>query len=169
MSRAGSQTAARFWDRADRTGGEDACWPWLASRDQHGYGRVWWTIDGRSGMWVAARIAYMLANGAWPAASHVLHSCDNPPCCNPRHLRLGTPADNHADMVLRGRTTKGAAGLAGEANPNARLTEAMALEVLRRLALGEAKIAIARELKISRATVIFISQGKRWAHLKGGR
>jgi hypothetical protein len=52
----------------------------------------------------AHRVAYQLANGAIPAGKHVLHMCDNPICCNPAHLYLGTNADNVRDRVERSRT-----------------------------------------------------------------
>jgi hypothetical protein len=48
-------------------------------------------------------MAWELAYGPIPPGLHVLHRCDNKPCCNPAHLFLGTKADNHADMMTKGR------------------------------------------------------------------
>ena len=62
------------------------------------YGRFW--IDGRTE--AAHRLAYKFTYGAITQPM-ILHSCDNPPCCNPAHLRQGTGLDNSRDMVERGR------------------------------------------------------------------
>lgn len=53
--------------------------------------------------WRTHRFAYHLTKGAIPDGMQVLHSCDNPPCCNPDHLRVGTSLNNARDMVGRGR------------------------------------------------------------------
>ena len=50
----------------------------------------------------AHRIAFFLAHGHWPEPE-TLHLCDNPPCCNPRHLREGTRMDNVRDMIMKNR------------------------------------------------------------------
>jgi hypothetical protein len=89
--------AERFWSKVDKSG---ACWEWTASRDCHGYGSF--CGPGRQ-TWLAHRFAIYLATGEHPADSLVLHSCDNPPCCNPAHLRCGTVADNVRDALERGR------------------------------------------------------------------
>lgn len=97
--------ADRFNEKVDRSGGPDACWPWTGSRNDRNYGQI-----GRgSDVLKTHRVAYELVNGPIPAAvGHhgtmlVLHRCDNPPCCNPAHLRLGTPKANTDDMIAKSR------------------------------------------------------------------
>lgn len=97
--------AARFWRKVDKSAGPDACWPFIASIDEHGYGRF--HIGNR--LIHASRAAFMFANDGVPSNRVVRHTCDNPICCNPSHLILGTHADNSADMSARGRNAKGAA------------------------------------------------------------
>ncbi len=89
---------ARFW-RHVATG--DGCWLWTGQLDRDGYG----TITGRGMKPVKAhRLSWELAHGRSPGKLWVLHSCDTPACVNPAHLRLGTPKDNTADMISRGRS-----------------------------------------------------------------
>ena len=96
--------AERFWTKVDRSGGPDACWPWMGHRTRQGYGQV--KILGKSTP--AHRVAWELTNGPIPLGDHfgttcACHRCDNPPCCNPAHLFLGTMADNVADRDAKGR------------------------------------------------------------------
>jgi hypothetical protein len=90
---------ARFWSKVDRSELEGECWPWLAAKDPKGYGRFF--LRGR--MRVAHAVAWRLVNGDPPAGMFVLHRCDHPWCCNPKHMFLGTIADNNRDMVAKGR------------------------------------------------------------------
>lgn len=53
------------------------------------------------------RLAWKLAFGEIPPEMHVLHTCDNPPCCNPEHLFLGTNQDNIDDKMRKGRHNNG--------------------------------------------------------------
>ena len=95
-----------FHPHVDTSGGPDACWPWTGTLSTWGYGRVRVYVDGRRMEMNASRAAYIAANG--PIGDlFVLHSCDNPPCCNPKHLRPGTHADNMADRKRRGRYATG--------------------------------------------------------------
>lgn len=96
----------RFWSKVAKAGAND-CWPWLGSQQKPmGYGHwTWW--DGERGRSTTAhRKAWQLTNGPIPEGMMVLHSCDNPPCCNPAHLWLGTHADNMADKVAKGRQSR---------------------------------------------------------------
>lgn len=86
----------RFWAKVNKTEG---CWLWTASRTHEGYGMF--SIQGRRHY--AQRVAWMLTYGLIPEGMLVLHRCDNPPCCRPDHLFLGTHADNMADMATKGR------------------------------------------------------------------
>lgn len=80
--------------------GPDECWPWIGPVNKWGYGKA--MRRGREQN--ASRIAWEFAKGQpAPDGLHVLHTCDNPSCCNPAHLWLGTHQDNMADKMRKGR------------------------------------------------------------------
>lgn len=94
-----------IWSKVDKSGGEDSCWRWTKGVDKNGYGKLTRKVPGlRKQITLRAhREAYKLANGDIPENMFVCHTCDNPSCCNPKHLFLGLPKDNTADMVAKGR------------------------------------------------------------------
>jgi len=77
-----------------------ACIEWTGSKNNSGYGTV--SRGGQSGL-MAHRDAYEAAHGYIPDGMVVMHSCDNPPCVNIAHLRLGTRSENQRDSVMKGR------------------------------------------------------------------
>jgi hypothetical protein len=77
----------------------DACWEWRGNRHQQGYGFI--KVNPRN--LLAHRVSYELHVGPIPGGMVVCHQCDNPPCINPAHLRVGTQADNMRESVERGR------------------------------------------------------------------
>jgi hypothetical protein len=95
--------AVRFWAKvADME--SDGCWEWRGARNQDGYGVVGWKENGGTRTTTASRIAVELTTGEpIPAGLLVCHECDNPPCCNPNHLFLGTYTDNVRDAMRKGR------------------------------------------------------------------
>ena len=96
------------------------CWNWTGAKNDRGYGHFCVSRKGERPLYIKAhRAAYSLfKEDGLDSSQHVLHSCDNPACCNPAHLRVGTHADNMEDMRQKGR----AIGHAGAKNPRAKLT-----------------------------------------------
>lgn len=97
-------TIIRFWAMVGDVG-RNSCWPWIGSCDRHGYGQF--KAKSRTPPKRSHRIAWELTNGPIPKGLLVLHDCDNPRCCNPSHLRLGTHRDNMDDKRERNRAWKG--------------------------------------------------------------
>ena len=136
------------------------CWLWTGETHK-GYGRFKSraTTGWRSEQ--AQRTGYRLHRGPIPAGLCVCHKCDNRRCVNPKHLFLGTHADNLADMRAKGRHRYGAR------HPAARLTEAQAVEIRERWARGENRDAIAAEFGVDYRQVWRIGTGRRWRLLGG--
>lgn len=140
---------------SDRSGGPDACWPWTGHRNPAGYGQTY--ANGR-------RIpAHRLAAGATPSDEVVMHLCDNPPCVNPAHLRIGTQAENLADRDAKGRQRFNS--LRGEAHRSSKLTEAKVRDIRARAAAGEMLKDLASEFEVSHPIVSRIVAGKIWTHI----
>lgn len=143
------------------------CWEWSRSRNPAGYGKM--------GMnWVlykTHRIAYTLFCGQIPDGLCVCHHCDNPPCCRPDHLFLGTASDNQRDMVAKGRHGGGAARIPpenrtrGQRSHFAKLTDADVLAIRDAVKRGDRRDGIARRYGVTRHTVRSIAKGLTWMHL----
>jgi hypothetical protein len=94
----------RFWKYVKK-GGENDCWEWVGAKNKNNYGII--KIGGRKGKnMIASRFSYELHKGKIPDGLHVLHSCDNPPCVNPKHLCRGTQKKNMKDMMEKERGNK---------------------------------------------------------------
>ena len=96
----GDTTEERFWSKVAITANPDKCWEWQAGINTHDYGAFY--FNGRHQG--THRVAWTLANGREPQQGmFILHSCDNRRCCNPNHLREGTPKENTWDAIQRKR------------------------------------------------------------------
>lgn len=136
---------------------EDGCWEWRGALLKDGYGYL-----GVAGKKIRVhRITYMLANGDIPEGLGILHSCDNPPCCNPKHLRAGTQADNARDMVDRNRHEYPC----GEDSYRVKLKESHVLLILAMIKKGHPLAELAEMFRVSRTHVRYISEGKTWKHI----
>lgn len=94
------ELVAQFYALIARTEDEDACWLWTGRVNKQGYGRM--SVKGKEQL--AHRLAYALATGQDPLGFCVLHECDNPPCCNPKHLSPGNRSENARQRTERGRS-----------------------------------------------------------------
>ena len=90
----------RFWSKVD-VRGPDECWPWHGATDKDGYGRFDLQRTPKRIRRNASGVALQLWIG--PFVGFPMHSCDNPPCCNPSHLSPGDNFQNMRQMVARGR------------------------------------------------------------------
>ena len=148
----------RFWEKVD-VRGPNNCWQWMAGKDRDGYGRI--RLDGNGPTLRAHRVSFEIAHGPIPDGLQVLHTCDNPGCCNPAHLFLGTDADNHHDMDQKGRRVNPL----GEAHGMSKLTEGDVLTIRELSAAGYAQEAIARKFGIGHSTVSDVVNRKSWKHI----
>lgn len=153
--------AARFWEKVDRRGPAE-CWEWTGARHGHGYGRIGLGL-ATQGTDVAHRVSWELHHGPIPDGMHVLHHCDNPPCVNPRHLFLGTHADNMRDALVKGRTSL--VHHKGSKHGRAKLTEAIVRDCRRRVAAGETHTALAREFGVSVGAIQHAVARITWQHV----
>ena len=150
--------AVRFWLTVDSSGGPDACWPFLGSLEKSGYGQF--KANGR--MLKASRVAFAYAHNLpldFSSTIHVLHSCDNPPCCNKRHLFAGPPQTNAKDRQERGRSA------VGERNGRSKLQPETVLRIRSLAKQGVKHPRISEELKTNLATVKDIIHRRTWRHL----
>lgn len=141
--------AERFWPLVAKGDG-DACWEWTAGVATGGYG----CFSIRSKTHGSHRVAYELANGKIPPGMSICHSCDNPPCCNPAHLFIGTALDNNRDRAAKGRGAK--------TKPNLqRFTAPEVEEIRERVAAGETRQGVATSLGVSPSTITHVVLGYR--------
>ena len=116
----------RLWKRVDKPSPQQ-CWEWRGARNRLGYG----VLTVRRRRWLAHRLAWSLARGkAIPDGLVVCHRCDNPSCVNPKHLWLGTQADNMRDMFEKGRGKQVVPrNNVGARNPMAKLSDEQVREI----------------------------------------
>lgn len=138
-----------------KQGAADECWTWTGAMASRGYGVL--SVNGR--MVYAHRLAWEMEHGKAPKM-FVCHRCDNPPCVNPSHLFLGTPADNMRDMTAKGRYRP--YDRRGGRNPRAKLTSDQVLEIRARHGAGEPPRKLAPAYGVSRSHVSNIIARRCW-------
>lgn len=149
---------------------KDDCLLWEGARNKAGYG-----IRHRG---LVHRLTWEQWFGPIPVGMCVLHRCDNRACVNPKHLFLGTQADNIADMVAKGRQVS----VRGDAHPsrmhpetrprgarhsNAKLTDAKVMKMRRLHAMGVSFYELGRMFGVHNSTAMDAVKGKTWTHVEG--
>lgn len=130
------------------------CWEWNKGRN-HGYG-----VLGYGGKTLLAhRAAYETWVGPIPDGKLVRHRCDNEPCINPAHLRLGTIADNMRDLAERGDPPR------GSKHPLSKLSEEDVVQMRDQYGTGHSVADLARRYGVSARSVGRIVRGERWTHV----
>ena len=152
-----------FWART--VAEEDSgCLIWLGSGLRDGYGTIKIYRDElKIGIFLAHRVAWALHHKKDPGRLLVCHTCDNPPCINPKHLFAGTHFQNTMDARNKGRLHGG--NIHGEQHYCAKLTSSE----IRRIRLlhqrGTSPANIARQFSIERGHVYNIVNRHCWAWL----
>lgn len=134
---------------------ESGCWEWQKGRHEFGYG--WVSYRGRSQ--TAHTLSYKLFCGP-TNGMYVLHKCDNPSCCYPLHLFLGTQQDNIRDAMLKGRMPH------GESHWNATLTDSQVALIREMHRQGSPYCDISNAVQCSDVTVCKIITGHAWRHVE---
>jgi len=143
--------AVRFLDKAKEFDGDD-CLEWPHSKDRAGYGAIGIEFEGKR-YTRAPRLLCVMVNGA-PESDKIdtAHSCGNPGCVNPKHLRWATPKENMADKVIHGTN--------GQKLTN---DDVRRIRAMRGRKSGK---QIAKEMGVTEANISRIFSGKIWSNLK---
>lgn len=147
-------TPLERFSRSYKVDKKTGCWNWQLSLNDKGYGSFYFPPRNCIGAHTAA---WELLRGSRKGL-FVLHHCDNPRCCNPEHLYLGTQADNVRDRDLRKRR----APPIGSKNGRANLTEA---EVLLIRADTRWPRFIAQDWRVPISTIKKILYRLTWKHI----
>jgi hypothetical protein len=142
-----------FWGRVSKAGYNE-CWEWQGAKSASGHGRV--MAEGK--IWYTHRLAYEFSKGtlpAWSFDAEVQHSCNNPACCNPLHLWLGTRKDNMKTAGEQGKLSR-----KGCANGNSKLSDE-AIKAIR--SDPRTSRVIGADYGISHRQVLNIRNGINWS------
>lgn len=137
---------------------DEGCWEFVGGRTGANYGVVSIRKFEQKGAHV---VSFEYFNGPVQKGMQICHSCDNPPCCNPEHLFLGTCQDNKDDEIAKGRH------VFGEKGGNSKLTEGDVLEIKKQLSLGATQYSLAKQFKVTKQAIWRIKEGLCWRHLNG--
>ena len=144
-----------FWSKVE-VRSDTECWPWLGARGRDGRGQV--RID--TVCYTASRVALSLSVKQDLVDLVAKHSCDNPPCCNPRHLSAATQSSNIRESGGKGR--RDYARARGEAAGGAKLTSGSVEDIRARIVEGVNDAAIARQYGVDASSIRNIRIGKTW-------
>jgi HNH endonuclease len=148
-----AKSIREFWSHVSRTHGKDSCWLWTEKLNDSGYAGM--TIereDGTRQRLDVHRVSWEIENGkAQPKGLLVCHTCDVRHCVRPKHLWLGTHAQNIADAHAKGRVWKGKLGFK------------KAEEIRKKRADGVSIKTLMVEYGVSRSAIQKVLSGENWS------
>jgi hypothetical protein len=147
----------KFFNKISKEDHEKGCWIWIGHKNKAGYGRIRQKYKDKT----AHRFSWEIFNGPIPESMFICHTCDNPPCCNPDHLFLGTPKDNTQDCIKKNRQRY----QKGSAHNMAKLSESEIPKIRELLKNGEKQYIIARMFNVSPMIISKIKHRKLWNHV----
>jgi len=146
-----------IWKRIDKRS-EDECWEWKGAVSTNGYGAM--SINCKDDS--THRIVYCEIFGTIPEGLFVLHHCDNPSCCNPNHLFLGTPKDNMKDRNQKGRGNVPR----GEEHYRSKLIKEQVLEIRKLYITNEyTQTKLGKMFGVAPSNISNIINRKAWRHI----
>lgn len=137
-----------------QTTANNDCLEWHIGNDKNGYGR----ISIKKNRYKTTRVVCQLVYGEPTPNQQALHSCDNPPCINPDHLRWGTIQENHSEKVKRNRNK-------GE-NSTSKLKNSQVYEIKKMMKNGASNSEIMAKFGLSKNIVSNIRCEITWTHIK---
>jgi len=148
----------RFWSKIDIRS-ENECWNWMAFTNSYGYGRFgWWPVGTVIN---AQRAAFMLTYGrAIKPGMFICHTCDNPACCNPKHLYEGTNVNNQADTIKRNRH------VFGSDEPHAKLNDDDVRAIRASHPQGRSYYSLGKQFGVSPTLVRSVVKHECWRHVE---
>lgn len=150
----------RIWPRIKVS--QTGCWEWTgALRSGYGVVGIGSRSDGTRRAARAHRVVWEELRAEIPEGLFLCHHCDNPKCCNPDHMFLGTAAENTADMDRKGRRVN--TPNSGVLNGRARLDPEMVELIRSAYQSGVSQSALSRALGFSRSSIGEVVRGERWA------
>ncbi len=149
----------KFWSKVSK-GDVSECWMWLGGKMSSQYG----DFRFKGERFYTHRLAYQLHYKKNPGSLFVCHSCDNPACCNPHHLWLGTNEENMRDKIEKGRQQ------IGSEHHHAILNEEKVKEIVELLKESELTFRqIGARYGVSVEAISNIRNGNSWIRITGGK
>lgn len=130
------------------------CHEWQGCVDKDGYGFI---SMGKKKNKRPHRVAWEIANGTIPDGMQANHTCDNPRCCNPAHIWIGSQKENLEDADRKGRSRR-----RGEVSGLAKLTASDVRDIKFAISLGARNHQLAEVYGVHHSNISHIRRGDTW-------